>query len=125
MVRIFSLHVLAAIIGLSPFCGAAHAAGKTQKAILDVVEDCPATQLLCVEMNGNLNWPGERQLDVFKHPSVSYVASKRGDDPDYYPILIEVTGRLNGGPVRTYFLRLTYPNDLLNWALRRDKWNSS
>lgn len=112
--RQFKLHILAAITVLCLFCGAAEAADRTQNITLDVLESCPATQPLCVEMNGNLNWPGERQLDVFKHPSVRHANSKRKDDQDYYPILIKVMGRLEGGPVGTYLLRLTYPNDLLN-----------
>ncbi|MBF0167812.1 MAG: hypothetical protein HQL45_09290 [Alphaproteobacteria bacterium] len=81
---------------------------------MDVLENCSSTQPLCVEMKGNLNWSGERQFDVFKHPSVRHTKSRRKSDPDYYPILIRVMGRLEGGPVETYFLRLTYPNDLLD-----------
>lgn len=112
--RHFKRFILAISAALCLSWGVPAVAAESQEKILDVLETCPAAQPLCVEMKGNLKWLGERQYDISQHPSVRYEDTKQKDDLDYAPVLIRVIGRLEGGPVQTYFLRLTYPNDLLN-----------
>ena len=79
---------------------------------LRVLQECPATEPTCVVFDIGLVWKGERFVDADRHPSV--VSVEIDDATGYGTAIVEVRGRLNGGPEKKFRVVLPYPMDQLN-----------
>jgi len=64
--------------------------------VLRVLKKCPLTEPTCVVFDIGLVWEGERFVDADRHPSVVSVALD--ESTGYADTIVQVRGRLNGGP---------------------------
>ena len=75
--------------------------GAKNAPVLRVLKKCPLTEPTCVVFDIDLIWNGGRAPDVERHPNVVSVTS---DTTGYGVAVVNVRGRLNGGPEKKYHI---------------------
>ena len=76
--------------------------GAKNAPLLRVLKKCPLTEPTCVVFDIYLSWNGGRALELKRHPKV--VSVTFDDTTGWGVAVVNVRGRLNGGPEKEYHI---------------------